>query len=91
MTPKWTKVVLALGLFFLVVAGNRGLLNLFRLAHEKNQLSREVSSLQMNIASLQAQYREYGTSSEAVERSAREELDLIKPGETIYKFTSSSH
>jgi cell division protein FtsB len=78
-----------LGLFFLVVAGNRGLWNLFRLAHEKNQLSHEVSSLQVEIVSLQQQYKEYGSSPEAVERSAREELDLIKPGEIIYKFTNA--
>jgi cell division protein FtsB len=90
MTPKWTTLVAALGIFFLVVAGNRGLWNLIRLAHEKNQLSREVSSLQANLSGLQAQYREYGTSAEAVERSAREELDLIKPGETIYKFTPAN-
>ena len=89
MTPKWTTVLAALGIFLLVVVGNRGLWNLLRLAHEKGQLTRETEKLRMDIVSLQAQYREYGSRPEALERSAREELDLIKPGEIIYKFKPS--
>jgi cell division protein FtsB len=89
MKPKWTKWVVALGVVFLIVAGNRGLWNLFSLAHEKKQLSREVSLLQTDLSTLQAQYREFGSSPDAMERSAREELDLVHPGEIIYKFTAT--
>lgn len=89
MTSRWTKWLVASAALFLVVAGNRGLWNLLRLAHERSQLSREVAKLQSDITGLQAQYREYGSSPEAIERSAREDLDLIKPGEIIYKFDAS--
>jgi cell division protein FtsB len=90
MKSKWTKWAFVGVVVLLVVAGNRGLWNLFQLAHEKRALSREVVRLQSDIAVLQAQYREYGSSPEAVERSAREDLDLIQPGEIIYKFTASN-
>jgi len=74
----------------LMAYGNRGLWNLLRLRSERQDLQSDILRLQTQIDGLQAEYKDYGTHPEAVERTAREELNLIRPGETVYKFGSSA-
>ena len=69
-----------------ILFGDRGLWSLLKLHQEKRDLVREVERLRTGIESLRAEYREYGASPAAVERAAREELNLLKPGELVYKF-----
>jgi cell division protein FtsB len=75
-----------LAVMAVVIFGDRGVWDLVSLHQERGDLTREVERLRSDIHALQAEYKEYGASPAAVERAAREELNLVKPGETVYKF-----
>ena len=91
LSPKFRNTLVGATLLLGVAAyGNRGLWNLLRLRNERTQLSGEVSRLQSQISDLQAEFHAYRPSGPAVERTAREQLDLIRPGETVYKFGPAS-
>lgn len=90
---RWLGVVLVLGGVYLFIGGNRGLWNLYKLHQDKVQLQKEVGQLQVEITRGQAEYEAYQNNPLVIEKQAREELNLVKPGEIIYRFSgnSSSH
>lgn len=85
------KMVLALTLAYLVVSGNRGLWNLYKLHQEKRDLSAQVSQLSAGINFYQTEYAAYEKNGPFLEKQAREELNLIKPGEMVYRFSKSEN
>ena len=70
----------------LLFSGNRGLWNLYKLHAEKQQLLEQNARLQSDINHYQTEYQSYSKDNSAIEKQAREELNLVKPGETVYKF-----
>jgi cell division protein FtsB len=84
--PGLVALLVVLVVMAVVVFGDRGLWDLVSLHQERGDLTREVERLHSDIHALQVEYKEYGANSAAVERAAREELNLVKPGETVYKF-----
>ncbi len=90
---RWLGVVLVLGGVYLFIGGNRGLWNLYKLHQDKVQLQKEVGQLQVEITRGRAEYEAYQNNPLVIEKQAREELNLVKPGEIIYRFSgnSSSH
>ncbi|MGI6148083.1 MAG: septum formation initiator family protein [Firmicutes bacterium] len=67
-------------------------LNFARNAYRNYQLRVEIESLQREIAAMELRNKQLEEeianwqSPEYVERAAREELGLVKPGETMYIF-----
>jgi cell division protein FtsB len=68
------------------VAGNRGLLRLYRMHQTKTALERENAELQAANAALADEVRALRTDPGRIEAIAREELGLVKPGELVYEF-----
>ena len=91
MSPqrKWLNVVVVLVIAYFAIIGNRGLWNLYKLQQEKHVLSDQVVQLKTEIKGYQAEYKVYEKSSAAVEKQAREDLNLAKPGEVVYKFSKT--
>jgi cell division protein FtsB len=88
--PRLRQLRLAL-LFLaaLVVAsvmGNRSLVRLYQMHVEKGALTQEVEQLKTTNATLAEEVRQLRTDPARVEAIAREELGLVKPGETVYEF-----
>jgi cell division protein FtsB len=61
--------------------------NLFKLHQEKVQLQKEVDHLKVEIRSGRAEYQAFKNNPRVIEKQAREDLSLVKPGEMIYRFS----
>ena len=72
---------------YLVLSGNRGLWNLYQLNQEHGVLESEIGRLRIEIDRFQKDYSSFGKSDPALEKVAREELNLIKPGELVFRFS----
>jgi cell division protein FtsB len=83
---KWGMVIVVLVLLYLLFSGNRGLWNLYKLHSEKKNLIEQNTQLQSDIDHYQTEYKTYSKDNSAIEKQAREELNLVKPGEIVYKF-----
>lgn len=83
---KWGTLIVVLVVAYLLFSGNRGLWNLYKLHTEKNELTEQNAQLQADITHYQTEYQSYSKNNAAVEKQAREELNLVKPGEIVYKF-----
>lgn len=84
------RKALSLALFLIVAAsllnalfGDRGLLELLRARQEIESLEREIAALREENQALLEEIRDLKTSPLAVERLARENLGLVKPGEIV--------
>ncbi len=84
---KWGNVVIGLVVGYLVLSGNRGLWNLYKLHQEKQMVGEQISQLKSEINRYQAEYQTYEKNTSTIEKRAREELNLVKPGEVVYKFS----
>ncbi len=88
---KWGTVVTGAAFLYLVFSGNRGLWNLYKLHQEKQVLSQQVTQLKSEIDRYQLEYRDCQRNPSVLEKQAREELNLVKPGEIVYKFTEAEN
>jgi cell division protein FtsB len=86
---KWGNVVIGLVVAYLLFSGNRGLWNLYKLHQEKQAISEQIAQLKAEINRSQMEYKAYEKNSSAMEKQAREELNLVKPGEMVYKFSKT--
>lgn len=86
---NWAKMGMVAVLLYLAFSGNRGLWNLYKLHEEKQNLSEQVAQLKSEISRYQAQYQDLQGNPSVLEKQAREELNLVKPGEIVYKFTEA--
>ena len=78
----------------LIVAGyvffsNRGIISRFSLQWEKAQLQEDISNYKQKIDSLQNYIQRLHSDTLLIERLAREQHGMIKPGETIFFIESS--
>ena len=73
-------VALIVGALF----GDRGLLHLIDQRHRAEALAREVEELEEENARLATEISALRTDPRAIERVAREELGLLRPGETLF-------
>jgi cell division protein FtsB len=75
--------------FFLFTAfGDRGFLHLWRLWQEKKRIDHENFLLQRENEILRDQARRLRRDDLYLEKVAREELGLARPGEIVYRFVS---
>jgi len=82
-------IALAVALY-LVLSGNRGLWNLYQLNQERKILESDIGRLRSGIDRAQKDYNSFGKSDPALEKVAREELNLIRPGELAFRFSRSN-
>jgi cell division protein FtsB len=73
-------------LFFLllILFSNYGIIKRFALEGRKNELYKELSNKKEIIDSLKNRIHKLESDSTEIERIAREEYGMIKPGEKVY-------
>ena len=89
---RWTLYVLGLfilSLCVLTAVGERGVLHLWRLTGEKARLDEENYRLQRENEGLRQRISKLRNDNFYLEKMAREELNLVRPGEIIYRFAPS--
>jgi cell division protein FtsB len=85
------RTILVLGLFILslcvlTAVGERGVIHLWRLNSEKAKLDEENYRLQRENEALRQRLSRLRNDDSYLEKLAREELNLARPGEIIYRF-----
>jgi cell division protein FtsB len=80
----------ALILVFSVVTaiGKHGALHLWRLRGEKDRLDEQNFRMQKETAILRERIYRIRNDDAFLEKLAREELNLVRPGEIVYRFSS---
>ncbi len=66
--------------------GKQGLVALLGSANEKASLRREIVALEARERTLEGDLRRLQAQPQLVEKTAREKLMLMRPGELIYRF-----
>ena len=82
-------VLIIVGLTVYTVAGDRGALHLWRLRSEKAKLDEQNFRLQKENETLRQRITLVRSNNFYLEKLAREELNLVRPGEVIYRFPSA--
>ena len=70
------------------VVGERGAVHLWRLRGEKDRLDEQNYRLQKENAALRERIYRIRNDNAFLEKLAREELNLVRPGEVVYRFPS---
>ena len=78
-----------MSLCILTAVGERGALHLWRLRAEKAKLDEENYHLQKENEGLRQRISKLRNDNYYLEKIAREELNLVRPGEIIYRFPPS--
>jgi cell division protein FtsB len=91
LQKKWGGATVGLIIAYLIVSGNRGLWNLYKLHEQKQILGQQITRLNSEIDRYQMEYQDFEKNNIFVEKQAREELSLVKPGEIVYKFTPTEN
>jgi cell division protein FtsB len=87
--PLYVLGVFILSLCVLTAVGERGVLHLWRLTGEKARLDEENYRLQKENEGLRQRISKLRNDNFYLEKMAREELNLVRPGEIIYRFAPS--
>ena len=90
---KWTKAqkTLALGLALILamvlaaVFSDKGFMNVYDFTEELNYLKKTNAVLTLENVRIQKQINALKSDPYAVEMLARDKLNLVKPGETVYQ------
>ncbi|HEX7232628.1 MAG TPA: septum formation initiator family protein [Candidatus Binatia bacterium] len=76
-------------LALITVIGERGVLHLWRLRGEKNRLDEQNFHLQKENETLRQRVYRIRNDNAYLEKVAREELNLVRPGEIVYRFSNA--
>ena len=82
-------VALFLSLSLFTIFGERGVVHLWRLRGEKKKLSERYFRLQTENEIFRERIYKLNHDNLYLEKVAREELGLVRPGEIVYRFSSS--
>jgi cell division protein FtsB len=85
---RYARYILALALFLIAIHdlfGSHGLLAMRRTQSQLRELRGEIDRLNQENNDLNKQVQALRTDPKAVERIAREEMGLARPGEMIFK------
>jgi cell division protein FtsB len=80
---------LILLLAVVTVVGERGAIHLWRLRGEKSRIDEQNYRLQKENEVLRQRVSRIRNDNHYLEKLAREELNLVRPGEVIYRFPKS--
>ena len=75
-------------LSLVTIVGERGALHLWRLRGEKSRLDEQNYRLQKENESLRRRVHGIRNDDDYLEKVTREELNLVRPGEIVYRFQS---
>ena len=78
-----------LGLFLHDVFGTHGVLAMLRTQKEIQQIREQIGKIDAENKSLSNEVNALRTDPKAIERIAREDMGLARPGELIYKLPDS--
>jgi cell division protein FtsB len=81
--------VLTVGMLVLTLVSDRGLIEVRRKAERLTTLEEQIGALEAENADLIEEIRTLRTDPGEIERRAREELKLIRPGEVILVLPSA--
>ena len=90
---KNARRILGLALFALLVHdifGAHGFIAMRRTQKEIEQIREQIGKLNSDNKSLSSQVNSLKTDPKAIERIAREDMGLARPGEIIYKLPDSA-
>ena len=87
--PLYLISVLIVLLSLVTLVGERGALHLWRLRGEKNRLDEQNYRLQKENESLRQRVYKIGHDDDYLEKLAREELNVVRPGEIVYRFQTT--
>jgi cell division protein FtsB len=73
-------------LSLVTIIGERGALHLWRLRGEKSRLDEQNYRLQNENEALRQRVYRIRNDDDYLEKVAREELNLVRPGEVVYRF-----
>ena len=79
---------LILMLTLVTIVGTHGALHLWRLRGEKDRLDEQNFRMQKENANLRERIYRIRNDDAFLEKLAREELNLVRPGEVVYRFPS---
>jgi len=77
-------LLIVLGIFIL----GRSILNYFEMKNRYDSINNEIKELKDENIKLQTRIEKLYDDKEYIEKVAREQLNLIKNGETVYIFTN---
>ena len=80
----WAFLIVLLLIY--AVVGERGAIHLWRLQGEKAKLDEQNYRLQKDNELLREKISRLRSDNFYLEKTAREELNLVRPGEVIYRF-----
>jgi cell division protein FtsB len=81
-------IAFALFVLYQVLAGPRGLLKLAELRSQKNDIALQVDSLERRKEELLREKQRLLTDTTYLEKLARKELGMARPGERVYRFVA---
>lgn len=76
-------------LTLVTIVGERGALHLWRLRGEKSNLDEQNYRLQKENEALRQRISRLRNDDAYLEKLAREELNLVRPGEVVYRFSKA--
>jgi cell division protein FtsB len=91
LPQRWLIYLLAtliVSLSLVTIVGERGVLYLWRLHGEKNRLDVQNFHLQRENETLRQRLFRIRNDDDFLEKLAREELNMVRPGEVVYRFQS---
>jgi cell division protein FtsB len=88
--PLYVLAALIVLLSLVTIVGQRGALHLWRLRGEKGRLDEQNYRLQKENETLRRRIAGIRNDDDYLEKLAREELQLARPGEIIYRFQNGS-
>ena len=88
--PIYLVGALIVLLSVVTIVGERGALHLWRLRGEKSRLDEQNYRLQKQNEALRQRIQRVRNDDDYLEKLAREELNMVRPGEVVYRFQSTS-
>lgn len=86
--PVYLISALIVLLSLVTIVGERGALHLWRLRGEKSRLDEQNYRLQKENEALRRRVYSIRNDDDYLEKVTREELNLARPGEIVYRFQS---
>jgi len=86
--PIYLFSTLIVLLSLVTIVGERGALHLWRLRAEKIRLDEQNFRLQQENENLRQRIFRIHNDDDYLEKLAREELNLVRPGDVVYRFQS---
>ena len=75
-------------MLFTLLGGDRGLIQLVVVLSDRSALRTDLDHLKTRKIFLDSELKKHTTDRKEIERIAREQLDMVKKGESVYKFPS---